>query len=330
MPPFKSPKKKAAAPGKGAQPKTKKPKSSKPTNGKKPQVEEPQEAETGSDTALVVVEEVPDLTMKEFEHLEAKVREGLAGFIETAHALVQIRDGKGYRHRGFKTFADYVQATFAIGDRYARFLMASGQAATLAEQTVGEIPRSEYAARKLADAIGIKSDAPLPPEASEIINQIQEKLAQSGQTIGTATGEAIEEAAREVAPKTKKPKGAPEDDEEGDGAAPPPENEELGEGDGAAMPPDDDENAGGGGLIRDPGAELGRDDNDEEGGGAGRGQRGGPAEDGREKSLDEIQDEEESTCPLCHKRPDKFFREGKKWHCGACKQQVRVIVTDVV
>lgn len=82
------------------------------------------------------------------EH-EKVIEQGLATFIDVGWALVQIRDGKKYRHAGYATFEDYCQRRWEMTPRHGRRLMHAAEIADVLGPA-GPIPQREAQVRPLA------------------------------------------------------------------------------------------------------------------------------------------------------------------------------------
>jgi hypothetical protein len=86
--------------------------------------------------------------------LEATIERGLSTFIEVGNALVEIRDDRLYRERGFHTFEDYCRQRWGFGRNYANKQIAASR---LVQNLGTTVPKSvtEGQVRELAR---------LPPE----------------------------------------------------------------------------------------------------------------------------------------------------------------------
>ena len=85
------------------------------------------------------------ISEKTLERLEGTVRNGLAAFVEVGNALVQIREGKGYKLRGYDTFENYCEEKFGFSDRHGRRMIVAAQTAGKVKEVVGAAPVSESA-----------------------------------------------------------------------------------------------------------------------------------------------------------------------------------------
>lgn len=101
-------------------------------------------------TAVQTQQEFVQLTLFDLEALETKVRAGLATFIETGDALMQIRDREGYKLRGYDTFEAYCEKVFNFSVRQGQRLIVAAKTAAVIEQLTGEAPASESVAREYA------------------------------------------------------------------------------------------------------------------------------------------------------------------------------------
>jgi hypothetical protein len=69
------------------------------------------------------------MTEAELEAAESVIRAGRDAFIAVGQALAAIRDGKGYRHRGYGTFENYVREVWGWGRRHGYNLIAAAEVA---------------------------------------------------------------------------------------------------------------------------------------------------------------------------------------------------------
>lgn len=130
--------------------------------------------------------------------LENKIRQGKDAFIAVGNALIEIRDGRGYTLRGFKTFEQYCDKVWGISDRHARRLMSGAEAAETVRQIAGETPANEAVAREFAK---VAAD----PKA---VQQVVKKLQTRGGSVATATAERVAEVVAQVRGKTSESKPA--------------------------------------------------------------------------------------------------------------------------
>ena len=88
----------------------------------------------------------------ELERLEAVVRDGMTKWIEVSVALLEIHDRVLFRKRGFKTWSQYVNTTWAFGLSHANRLMLSGRAVENCAPGRQNLPEglTEKAARELS------------------------------------------------------------------------------------------------------------------------------------------------------------------------------------
>lgn len=139
------------------------------------------------------ITEVSTLTEKQLCTLEDKIRRGSAAFVEVGKALATIREGKGYKLRGFDTFEAYCEKVFGITDRHGRRLIQSAETSQAVKKLTGDAPANESVAREFA---------PLVAEP-EKLKKVTEQLEKKGYSVITATAEAVKEAVQKLAPKPK-------------------------------------------------------------------------------------------------------------------------------
>ena len=132
------------------------------------------------------------LSEQQLVDLENKIRQGKDAFIAVGNALIEIRDGRGYTLRGFKTFEQYCDKVWGISDRHARRLMSGAEAAETVRQIAGETPANEAVAREFARV----SDDP------KKLKQVVTKLQTRGGSVSTATAERVAEVVAQVRGKT--------------------------------------------------------------------------------------------------------------------------------
>jgi len=136
------------------------------------------------------------LTDVRLVELETTIRDGSRAFIAVGVALAEIRDGKGYKLRGFKTFEEYCQTAHGITDRHGRRLIQATETAAAVEKITGAAPGSESVARELT---GIAGD-------QKKVEKVAAILEKRGYSVVTATAEAVKDAVQRV---TAKPQAAP-------------------------------------------------------------------------------------------------------------------------
>ncbi len=148
-------------------------------------------------TTAVAKLETKDVTIStgRMTELEKTVREGQRTFITVGAALMEIRDTKGYKLRGYKTFEEYTLAEMGIGDRYGRRIMQATETAQTVKQITGAAPASESVARELAPVVGD------PKKVEKVAAALQRK----GLTVATATAEVVKEAVQKVNAKPAAP-----------------------------------------------------------------------------------------------------------------------------
>ena len=137
--------------------------------------------------------EIATITEDQLKRLEDKVRRGAAAFIETGQALSKIREGKGYRLRGYDTFEAYCSKEFGITDRHGRRLIQSAETAVEVKKITGTAPASEFVAREYAALV---ED---PDQLKRVVAQMEKK----GFSVVTATAETVKETVQQLAPKPK-------------------------------------------------------------------------------------------------------------------------------
>lgn len=69
------------------------------------------------------------MTMPELEERERVVKEGKDTFVKVGLALLEIREGRGYKLRGYATFEEYIQNQFEFSRRHAYRLMDAAETA---------------------------------------------------------------------------------------------------------------------------------------------------------------------------------------------------------
>jgi hypothetical protein len=141
--------------------------------------------------------EIATLTEKQLCALEDKVKRGSAAFVEVGKALAQIREGKGYKLRGFATFEDYCEKMFGITDRHGRRLIQATETSATVEKITGQMPGSESVARELTSIAGDQKK----------VEKVAAILEKRGYSVVTATAEAVKEAVSRV--NAPRPAAAP-------------------------------------------------------------------------------------------------------------------------
>lgn len=137
------------------------------------------------------------LTDTRLAELEATIRDGSRAFIAVGVALAEIRDGKGFKLRGYKTFEEYCEKTHGISDRHGRRLIQATETASAVSKIVGQVPGSESVARELT---AIAGDA-------KKVEKVAAALEKRGYSVVTATAEAVKEAVQKV--NAPRPAAAP-------------------------------------------------------------------------------------------------------------------------
>ncbi|CAG0991934.1 hypothetical protein ANRL3_02834 [Anaerolineae bacterium] len=138
-------------------------------------------------------EMLPGMKMPELEKLERRVNVGLASFIDTGRALMEIQEKKGYLLRGCKTMEEYCEKQFHFSLRQGQRIMIAAETAQKVEKVLGEAPRNEATARVLN------------PIASEpkLIEKVKKELEKKKLTVATATAEKLQEVVDKIKPQTK-------------------------------------------------------------------------------------------------------------------------------
>jgi hypothetical protein len=72
---------------------------------------------------------------KDFDHLEAVIKDGLKTFWEVGHALAEIRDKRLYREE-YDTFREYCDKKWGFSDRRARQLISSAEVVDDVKQAI--------------------------------------------------------------------------------------------------------------------------------------------------------------------------------------------------
>lgn len=137
--------------------------------------------------------EIATITEKQLTTLEDKIRRGSAAFVEVGTALAKIREGKGYRLRGFETFESYCQKEFGFTDRQGRRLIQSAETSAEVKKLTGAAPANESVAREWAPIVA----------EPEKLKKVTEQLERKGYSVVTATAEAVKDAVQKLAPKPK-------------------------------------------------------------------------------------------------------------------------------
>jgi len=119
--------------------------------------------------------------MFDLETLEGTVRTGLKSFIEVGDALTKIREGNGFKLRGFDSFDNYVEKTFGFSVRHGQRLIAAAETARHIERLTGETPANESVTREI-------NRVAFSPAA---VQEVQTELKKTGSSIGTAGAKAV-------------------------------------------------------------------------------------------------------------------------------------------
>lgn len=137
--------------------------------------------------------DVSTLTEAQLAKLEEQIRKGSAAFITVGTALAKIREGRGYRLRGFETFEQYCQTEFGFTDRQGRRLIQSAETSAEVKKLTGAAPANESVAREFASVAA----------EPEKLKRVTEQLERKGYSVVTATAEAVKEAVAKLEPKPK-------------------------------------------------------------------------------------------------------------------------------
>lgn len=127
---------------------------------------------TLTETQLNIATEILTTTEQtELAENESVIERGLKTFHEVGNALIAIRDKRLYRQT-FKTFEDYCQQKWGLGERRAyQFIDAAKVLENLKSEPMVQLPASERQARPLTQ---------LEPEAQRVVWDIVQKTAPNG------------------------------------------------------------------------------------------------------------------------------------------------------
>lgn len=134
------------------------------------------------------------VTERRLGELEATVKDGLKSFVAVGAALVEIREGKGYKLRGYQTFEEYCTQVFGFTDRHGRRMIAAAETAKAVEQISGAAPVSESVAREF---VAVAAD---PKKVEKVVATLEKR----GYTVTTATAEAVKQAVEKVIPPKRR------------------------------------------------------------------------------------------------------------------------------
>jgi len=103
---------------------------------------------------------------------EAVIRRGLNSFIEVGEALMEIRDNRLYREKGFGRFEDYCQQEWGFSQSRTYQMMDAAKVTGLLESStiVEQLPSTESQARELVPLM--RQDE---AEMVETWNELREK-----------------------------------------------------------------------------------------------------------------------------------------------------------
>lgn len=102
------------------------------------------------DTIARMTAEVAPMTIDDLGRAENVIRNGLDTFVEVGNALQEIRDGRGYRLKGYGTFEDYCRDEWNISRVHAFRLMQSAAVVENLLPIGNARPETESQARPLA------------------------------------------------------------------------------------------------------------------------------------------------------------------------------------
>lgn len=152
------------------------------------------------------------IALESLPELESRIERGLQTFVEVGTALLEIRDRRLYRERGFATFEDYCIERWGFTARFARYQMAGAEVAVVLGTMVPNLPlpTTERVARELAP----------------LMRQSPERAAEVWRGLRATKGDGVTAAdVREAVQQATQPAAAGADDdapEEEEGAAPEP------------------------------------------------------------------------------------------------------------
>lgn len=124
-------------------------------------------------------------TAARLAELEECIERGLQTFVEVGRALLEIRDRRLYRERGFQTFEDYCLHRWGWKRAHAyRHIEAARVVENLSP--IGDIPRNEAQARELAK---------LEPDEQR---EVAEAVHSAGESFDSVTAAEVRDIARQV------------------------------------------------------------------------------------------------------------------------------------
>lgn len=126
--------------------------------------------------------------------LEATVKDGLKSFVAVGNALVELREGKGYKLRGYTTFETYCAKVFGFSDRHGRRMIAAAETAKAVELVAGSAPASESVAREF---VSVADD---PKKLEKVVATLEKR----GYSVNTATAELVKQAVEKVTPPKRR------------------------------------------------------------------------------------------------------------------------------
>lgn len=148
--------------------------------------------------ALAVSTQLNVLERKSLRKCEARIKEGMATFVDVGNALAEIRDGKLYRE-GHKTFDAYCKEKWEMTPQYAKRLVNASKTteALKSETIVSVLPANEAQAKELSG---------LQPETAA---EVMETVAAEGPVTAAKIRETVTKATGAKPPKAEKSNGKP-------------------------------------------------------------------------------------------------------------------------
>lgn len=105
----------------------------------------------GAESVAVEVLPPADVMCARLVELEAVIERGMKSFVEVGVALMEIKDGRLYRERGFERFADYCQDHWGLSAAYANQKIQGAKVVQQLEMTAAAVmPSCEAQTRELA------------------------------------------------------------------------------------------------------------------------------------------------------------------------------------
>lgn len=129
--------------------------------------------------------------------LEDTIQRGMASFIEVGNALLEIRESRLYRERGFDRFEDYCQQQFGLSRPHAYRMIGGAQVAEIVSPIGDTLTESQ--ARELAPLLKTDPDK-IPAVWAEVVEE----------TGGKPTAKRIREAVRAIIKPPARPTAQPD------------------------------------------------------------------------------------------------------------------------